>query len=82
MKNKSQHDQRRSRKKGNFRQYEIRGQRCQRGHFSKNHFLQVRIYYRKNALYQGFRPDLPMKLCSMIEQGRRSFLPNLSIDDE
>ena len=83
MKNKSKHEQRRADgKKGNFRQRESYGQKGRRRFCPSNHFPQVRIYYRKNALYQGFRPDLPVKLCSMIEQGRRNFLPNLSIDDE
>ena len=68
--------------KGNFRQHEIRGQRCQRGRFSSNHFSVVRIYYLKNANYQGFCPDLPVKFCSILATSRRKFLPNLSIDDE
>jgi hypothetical protein len=52
------------------------------GFFSSNHFPHVRIYYLKNANYQGFCPNLTIKCCAMIAQGRRKFLPNLSIDDE
>jgi len=77
MKNKSQNTAGGGRAaKGNFRQHEIRGQRCRRGRFSSNHFFLVRIYYLKNANYQGFRPDWPVKLCSFFELSRRNFLPS------
>jgi len=61
--------------KGNSRQHEIRGQRCQRGRFSTNHFFNVRLYYRKNANYQGFCPDWAVKFCSILATSRRKFLP-------
>ncbi len=60
---------------GNFRQYEIRGRRGQRGQFSSNHFSLVRLYYLKNANYQVFCPDLPVKLCSFFELSRQNFPP-------
>ena len=76
MKNKSQNTASGGRAaQGNFRQHEIRGRRRQHGRFSSNHFSLVRIYYRKNANYQGFRPDLPVKLCSIFATSRRNFLP-------
>jgi hypothetical protein len=68
--------------KGNSRQYEIRGQRRQRGRFSSNHFFIVRIYYRKNAIYQWFRRNRPVEFCANLAPSHRNFLPNLSIDDE
>lgn len=83
MKNESQNTASGGRAaKGNFRQHEIRGQRCQRGRFSSNHFSGVRIYYLKNANYRGFCPNLPVKYCSIFAISRRNVLPNLLIDDE
>jgi len=68
--------------KAKFRQCEIRGQRRQRGRFPSNHFFAVRIYYHKNAIYQGFRRNWPVEICANLAPSRRKFLPNLSIDDE
>lgn len=63
------------RRAANFRRCGIRGQKRPRGRFSSNHFSPVMIDYLKNANYQGFRPDWPVKLCSFFELGRRNFLP-------
>jgi hypothetical protein len=52
------------------------------GDFPQIVFFVVRIYYLKNAIYQGFRQNWPVKYCAMYEPNRRKFLPNLSIDDE
>ena len=77
MKNKSQNAASGGRAaKGNFRQHEIRGPRCRRGRFFSNQFSIVRIYYLKNANYQGFCPDLPVKFCSILAISRRKFLPS------
>ena len=83
MKNKSKHDQRRAGgKKGSSRQSEIYGQSGRRRFFPSNHFPHVRIYYQRNAIYQGFRRDWPVEFCANLAPSRRKFLPNLSIDDE
>jgi len=52
------------------------------GDFSQIVSSAVRIYYLKNAIYQGFCQNWPVKYCAMYETSRRKFLPNLSIDDE
>jgi hypothetical protein len=76
MKNKNQNTVSGGRAaEGNFRQYEIRGQRCQRGWFSSNHFPVVIIYYRKNADFRGLCADLLVKHCSIFEPGGRNFPP-------
>jgi hypothetical protein len=67
---------------GNFRQLEIRGRGVSTGDFPQIVFFVVRIYYLKNAIYQGFRQNWPVTYCASHAQGRRKFLPNLSIDDE
>jgi hypothetical protein len=56
---------------GNFRQLEIRGQGRQHGRFSSNHFFVVRIYYLKNAIYQGFRQNWPVKYCASLAQASK-----------
>jgi hypothetical protein len=63
--------------KGNSRQYEIRGQRRQRGRFLSNHFFIVRMYYRKNAIYQGFRRNWLVEFCANLAPSRRKFLADL-----